>query len=426
MLSILIPEKIPAHNKGEEAILLGICKTLEAQSIENKLYLFSESPEYDAKSYRGKAEIIRESLIPSSLLSRRKKLRHLLRSGSKHLLFLMCPPPIRRKLFKGKLWQIYMEVDLVLLAHDNAFSLVHNFLILFCKLMGKKVVMYGASILPHVYEKTLPRIFTKYCLEKLDLITLREFKSEEFLKRVGLDPSRLHVTADKAFILEPVDKDTALKLLKENNIVPDRTPLIGMTAVYYGSGVYRKGLINYKDPREKYSVYTGILARVVDFLVKELGAKVIFMPHTIGPTEANDDRMVAADILSKAEVKTGIYAINGDYTASELKGMIGCFDFFVGARTHSVIAATAMGVPSVVLSYPKDYRTYGIIGDMLGQSRWVYNIEYLQEHDLIEMIRNAWNVKDETRRELPDIIKSMKERTLLNGKLLKDMLDRNQ
>ena len=425
MLSILIPEKIPAHNKGEEAIYWGICKTIEAQGIDSKIYLFSESPEYDGKVYKGKAEIITESLIPDSLFTRRKKMLHLLRSGSKHLLFLMCPSSLRRKIFRGKLWQVYIDVDLVLLAHDNAFSFVHNFLILFCKLLGKKVVMYGASILPHVYEKTLPRIFTRYCLNKLDLITLREYKSCEFLKRVGLDPERLHVTADKAFILDPVDKGRALELLRNNNIVPDGSPLIGMTVVYYGSGVYRRGLINYKDPMEKYSVYTGILARAADFLIQEFGAKVIFMPHTIGPTEANDDRQVAADIIRKMDAKSGVFAINGDYAASELKGMIGCFDFFIGARTHSVIAATSMGVPSVVLSYPKDFRTYGIIGDMLRQSRWVYNIEYLQEHDLIEMIKNAWNSKSETARQLPDIIRRMKELTLLNGKLLKEVLDRN-
>lgn len=426
MLKILIPEQIPAHNKGEEAIFLGICKTLDVHGIKNKLYLFSESPEYDAKVYRGKAEIITESLIPSFLLTRREKIYRFIRSGIKHTLFILCPPQIRGKIFTGKLWQVYTEVDLVLLAHDNAFSLAHNFLILFCKLMGKKVVMYGASILPFVYEKTIPRIFTKYCLKKLDLITLREFKSQVFLMNLGLDPARLHVTADKAFILEPIERDRAWELLKSNNIVPDGRPLIGMTLVYRGSGVYRKGLINYKDPKEKYSVYTGTMARVTDFLIKELGARVVFMPHTIGPIDANDDRKVAADVISRMEAKSGAVAINGDYSASELKGMIGCFDFFIGARTHSVIGATSMGVPSIVLSYPKDFRTYGIIGDMLGQSRWVYNIELLQEHDLIEMIKSAWASRDETARQLRDIITNIKERTLLNGKLLKDMLDSKQ
>ena len=110
--------------------------------------------------------------------------------------------------------------------------------------------------------------------------------------------------------------------------------------------------------------------------------------------------------------------MDGDFSASDLKGMIGCCDFFVGARTHSVIAATSMGVPSVVLSYPKDYRTYGIIGEMLQQSKWVYNIEYLQAGDLIELIKNAWVQRDETSRQLPDIVKKVRERAFLNGELL--------
>jgi polysaccharide pyruvyl transferase WcaK-like protein len=333
----------------------------------------------------------------------------------------MSPANIRRRLFSDKLWQAYADADIIILAHDNAFSFAHNFLILFGKLLGKKVVMYGASILPHVYEKTLPRIFTKFCLEKLDLITLREPKSQQFLERVGLNQSRLHVTADKAFLLEPVDKNIALGLLKENKVDTDHKPLIGMTVVY-GSGVFKRGLIKYTDPDEKYAVYVGVMARVVDFLVKELDATVIFMPHTIGPSKEDDDRVVAGDVMRQVESTSGVVAINSDYTASELKGMIGCCDFFVGARTHSVIAATSMGVPSLVLSYPKDFRTYGIIGDMLEQHKWVYNIEYLQAEDLIELIKDAWNFRSETVSQLPGLVKKMKKKSLMNGTLLKEVL----
>lgn len=424
MLSILIPEKIPAHNKGEEAIFLGICKTLELQGIEAKIYLYSEDPAYDGKRYKDKAEIITNTLIPNSGLSRGRKLAHLLRSGIKHVTFLLCPRNIRKKIFKDRLWQVYTDVDMVILGHDNAFSFTHNFLILFCKLLNKKVVMYGASILPHVYEKALTGSFTKYCLEKLDLITLRESKSRDFLKKLGLDISHLHVTADKAFLLEPVKKDTALALLRDNKIVPGEKPVVGMTVVY-GSGVYKRGLVGYKDPKEKYAAYTGAMARVVDFIVRDLGGIVVFMPHTIGPSREDDDRVVSYDVYRRIKNKTGVFVLNGDYSAAELKGMIGCCDFFIGARTHSVIAATSMGVPSVVLSYPKDFRTYGIIGDMLGQNRWVYNIEFLQDKDLIDLIRSAWNSRHDTMRQLPDIVKHIKEQALLNGKLLKDVMDKS-
>ena len=122
MLSILIPEKIPAHNKGEEAILLGIRKTLECLDEEFKIFLYSESPEYDGKRYYGKAEIITNSMIPESTLPKKEKLAHLLKSGIKHLMFWACPKSLRNLLFKDRMWAVYSEVDLVILGHDNAFS----------------------------------------------------------------------------------------------------------------------------------------------------------------------------------------------------------------------------------------------------------------------------------------------------------------
>jgi len=46
-----------------------------------------------------------------------------------------------------------------------------------------------------------------------------------------------------------------------------------------------------------------------------------------------------------------IQMIKGEYSSEELKGIISCFDLFIGARMHSVIAALSMSVPALAIAY---------------------------------------------------------------------------
>jgi len=424
MLKVLIPETVPSYNKGEAAIYAGILKTLRLVNREFKVYLFSDAPDYDGKWYGGPTQIITRSLIPTFRESPKKKLLHLFKELPFHLLFIICPRMLRKLFFKDILWRIYDEIDLVLLGHDNAYSFAHNLAVLFFRIMGKKVVVYGASIRPVVYEKRFARFLLKFCLNKVDLITFREEDSYQNITRLGITAPPLQVTADKAFLLDPVERKEALKLLSTNGAKFDNRPLIGMT-VLFNPWIPLYALLEVKDPQERYKVHSQIMAQLIDHLIEGLGAFVILLPHCVGPGDYNDDRTVARDVAKNVKDQSNVVAIDGDYSVSQLKGIIGCCDLFVGERTHSVISAASQAIPFVSLSYSKDVRTHGIIGSMLGQEKWIMDLDHLNTDNLIDTIEKAWKSKAQTKRELLNIIPKIKEKSLLNGVLLKVLMRTN-
>jgi len=420
MLKILIPESIPGYNKGEEAIFRGILKSLEFVP-EKKIYLYSEDPEYDRAQYAGDAEIITRTFVPNPSMGAKKKFLLLTGNIAQHLLYLFCPPPLRKVFFKSRLWRIYEEMDLVILGHDNAFSFSHNFLILFCKILRKKTVFYGGTIHEHNYRSFIKKKVTRSCLAKLDLITMRERGTFRFLKGLGLESPFIKSTADLAFLLEPVDRVRALGLLKESGIDTNTRPLVGMTAAV-NSIVYKRSFIDIKDPRKKYETHARILAGTIDFLVENIDATVVLFVHAGAAHRTDSDRKVTESILERVADRSRVFLTERDYSASELKGMIGCTDLFIGERVHSVLAALSMKVPSVVLSNTADLRAYGIIGEMLEQSEWIYNTEHPDPDFLKELVMRAWKSREATRRKLEVILSEVTKLAMMNGELLEKVL----
>lgn len=414
---VLIPEKIPAHNKGEEALFRGIMATL--QSINpTKIYLYSKHPEYDVKVYGAECELLMESLIPDSEDPKSKKLIQVLYSLPLHFLFAIIfrlSPFVAQSLFRGKLWQVYREMDLGLAGHDSAFTIMHNLFVVFCKLMGKPVVIYGTSILPFLYERRWVRFLTKFCLNMTDLVTTREELSyKALIEKIGVCPDRIRLTADKAFILDPVDRDIAAGLLVKYGVEIGRRPLIGMTVVN------KTGIFN--TINVDFNYHLKVISEVVDWLVQEKGAHIVFFPHSIGPSEADDDRIAARAVYELCNCKESIALIEDDYSVAELKGMIGCCDFFIGERTHSVIGAVSMTVPAISISHPRDLRTIGILGMTVGIGDMIYNISELSVDSLLSFIRKGWSERERIHKHLSLVIPEVKKLVMQNGDYVQEVL----
>ncbi len=198
-------------------------------------------------------------------------------------------------------------------------------------------------------------------------------------------------------------------------------PLIGMTIARH---IASKAFPGIDSPRSSYQQHIRMLARAIDNLTDRLNAMVVFIPHCIGFIEQlddRDDRTVAEDIFQRCNNKARVKVITNEYGAEELKGLIGQFDFFIGERIHSVVNAMSMCVPSIALSHSADQRL-GII-KMLGQEDAICYVENLDANALVSKINDIWAKKDEIREELKWQTEIMRERALLNSKLLKELLD---
>jgi len=202
--------------------------------------------------------------------------------------------------------------------------------------------------------------------------------------------------------------------------IKSNRPLIGMTMT---REISCRAFPNLRNPKERYDECIKLMAQVVDYLIDTLNATIVFLPHCIGPGEELDDRIVAKDIYQAVRNKHKVKVITNEYTAEELKGLIGQFDLFIGERLHSVISAISMLVPSIAILYPSHRDE--ILREVL-DNKWICSIENLDIGTLKSKLYEIWSGKEEIRKKLINKMKSVKERALLNGKLIKDLLSQNE
>ena len=323
--------------------------------------------------------------------------------------------------FCGKRLQEYYDADIVLntggdvLTEDYGFSFSYFVNLLFAILLDKPVIICAESIGP--FKKGWKLYIVRYVLNWAKLITLREERSLKHLQDIGVDKPPIYVTADVAFILEPASNQRIKEILAKEEI-KEYTPLIGISV---SKIVSNYGFPELKNRKDKYEEYVKLMSRVVDYLVDALNATIVLVPHVIGPGDDNDDRIVADNICKLIKNKDKMISIENEYTPEELKGIIGQCDLFIGARMHATIASTSMLVPTVAIAYSD--KTHGIIGKMLGYEAYVLDVMGLSYDRLISKIDDAWENRDAIKKDLETKIPEIKEKAMLNGKLIKELVD---
>ena len=278
-------------------------------------------------------------------------------------------------------------------------------------LLGKPIVLYGDSL--GYFENPVLNYIAKFVFNRTNLILVREELSKKYLDNNNITIPKIYVTADPAFLLNAVPQSRVFEILSEEGIDEIQNSLIGINP----SGLISR--FRGKGHQKAEEEFTNIMAKVIDNLVENLNATIIMIPHVYTP---NDDDRVAIDrIFHKVKDKSKVEIIKNEYTPQELKGIIGQCDLFIGARMHATIAATSMLVPTVGIAY--SHKMHGIIGEMLGQKKYIIDIKELDYESLISKINEAWENREKIKKELEIKIPMVKEKAMLNGKLVKELLD---
>lgn len=278
-------------------------------------------------------------------------------------------------------------------------------------MLDKPVVLYAESL--GYYQNFLYSFIANWVLNKTTLITVREKLSKKYLEQNKINKPKIYLTADSAFNLKSISQSAVLDILIKEGINIDHRPIVGINP----SGLiseYRKS--SSKDSNED---IVSIFAKVIDSIIEKLHANIIMVPHVY--TENVSDNKVISKIYNLVTNKSKVNIIQNEYNAKELKGIIGICDLFVGARMHATIAATSMYVPTVGIAY--SHKMYGIIGQMLKQENYIIDIKDLNYDTLMNKICDCWTNRDIIKKELKLTIPQIKEKSLLNGKYVKDLVD---
>ncbi len=216
-------------------------------------------------------------------------------------------------------------------------------------ILARPLVLLPQSIgpLPNIRQR-LPSIWV---LRHARLIIAREPLSLHFLEQLGVAQQAIP-GPDMAFGMQAASSKIVEALFLDMGVTLDTAPrLIGITAINW------EGQSQVFDRQARYEA--ALLGAVNHFTTE--GAQVIFFPQCTGPSQAEDDRRVAARIMAQATHPAYIFQMP-ELDPALLQAAYGKLDFLIGTRMHSVILAANAGVPSVAIGYlPK---TAGILQDM--------------------------------------------------------------
>lgn len=246
------------------------------------------------------------------------------------------------------------------------------------KKLGKKTVLWGCSI----GEEDLSEDKIKD-LKTFDLIVARETITFETLKKHGIDKNTV-LYPDPAFTLDIDDIDYDVK---PNTIGFNISSLVG---TYSAKG----------------ASIEGISTEFLRYILDNSDRNILLIPHVTKETDG--DQLILgriADKLNSNRVRT----VPPTMTAAQYKSIISRCDMFIGARTHSTIAAYSTCVPTLVIGY--SVKSRGIAKDIFGTDKGL--VIPVSEIDSAEKLINAYksfSEKEEAYRNrlksfMPDYIK---------------------
>lgn len=363
-------------NHGCEAIVRSTCGML-SEKAKAGLTLISSNPEEDKKYGIDKLCAIEPDILPYKKNSL---------SFAKAYLSLKIKNdyvPLDRMNYKTTVANIRKGDIAMSIGGDNyCYADVNKYIMLHDMMLerGAKTVLWGCSVEPELLEQH------EICadISRYHLIAARETITYNALKAVN--PNTVLV-ADPAFKLEAGKTDLPQGFVPGNTVGINVSPMIQKSETIEG--------ITLKN----YEALIGEILRTTDMTVA-------LIPHVVW--QDNDDRTVLKMLYDKFKSSGRVLLIE-DSNCMQLKYIISQCRFFVGARTHSTIAAYSSCVPTLVAGYSVKAR--GIARDLFGsEEHYVLPVQSLKEEtDLPKafdwIVQNEDSIKKQLKNEIPSVIK---------------------
>lgn len=192
--------------------------------------------------------------------------------------------------------------------------------------LGVPVMFYANGIGPIIKEKNKHKV--RALLEKVDIISLRDANSFYEVKRMGIAPEKIKLTADPALTICGIDVPSARDLLAKEGVPKDQK-LLG---------------ISIREWKACKPSYWNQLAQGIEQICRQYNLTPVWIP-----LKHPDDVTISKTIAERMDVKG--YILTESYSARELVGIIGACDLMIAMRLHSMIYASAVSTPAIGLSY---------------------------------------------------------------------------
>lgn len=294
-IKVLLSGYYGYNNIGDEAILKGLIDSLQTYNL--KLKVLSKNPEWTTKKYSV------DSANRSNIFQILKEIKNcdVLLSGGGSLL---------------------QDVT-------SSKSIIYYLMILFMAIiMGKKTIIYSQGIGP--IKGRFNRRLTKFILNRVDYINVRDNNSYDYLRKIGINKDII-VTTDTVFGINKPSLKEGLGIV-ENYSKRDSKKL-GVT------------IINWKDCGERTIEESVKLLKII--LEEKADVDVFLIPFYYH---------VDLDILTKIYDRLkddykNIYLVDKYLHVDGYLSLVGNMDIYISMRLHGLIFATLMGAYPIGISY---------------------------------------------------------------------------
>jgi len=391
----------PYDNRGCEAIVRGTVEII-SRYFQNSRFLvcsnfFNKKQLLIQQKYEFDKRISHTGYIYSKRYSLRWICENFLERSSSRL--------FREYLYRGLL-QNLSEARAVLSIGGDTYSLDYGlpkyFVYLNDLIIAKKkpFVIWGASIGPFSnkakYEKYITEHFRKI------IIFARECETIDYLYSKGIKEN-VYKVADPAFIMK-AQAPMPIKLnfkIKEGGIGINLSPLL---AKYITNGDMNH--------------WINMSAEIIKLISTKFKRPIYLIPHVTVPN--NDDYLFMKNVLFLLKKQYDIILVPPIFNAAETKWIIGKMHIFVGARTHSIISALSMFIPSLSLGY--SLKAKGINRDIFGHFDYCIPAKDLKLNIILEKINLLLVNRAQENEHLKLTIPRLEEISLQAGKYLKYIL----
>lgn len=246
----------------------------------------------------------------------------------------------------------------------------------------RKTVLWGCSVEPELCkDKTI-----KKDIEKYTFILARESISYKALKEIN---SNTYLLPDPAFFLPKEEVNIPEGFILNETIGINLSPLI----FKYGNEC---NILN-------------SFKKLIDYILFNSKDQVALIPHVVW--HHNNDQKVLYTLYEKYKDNDRVLLIN-DHNCMQQKFIISQCKRFVGARTHSTIAAYSTCVPTLVVGY--SVKAKGIAKDLFGNiDNYVLPVQNIADSDQLTE-KYKWLVEHEEEIKSKLLQKSLEMKELEN------------
>ena len=257
---------------------------------------------------------------------------------------------------------------------------------------GAKTVLWGCSVEPELIKR--PEIVND--LKRYSLITARETISYNALRSVN--PNTVLV-ADPAFVLDKKEIPIPKVMESQEFVGINLSPMI-------------------VDNESNNGITVKNYEMLIEHILEKTDFSIMLVPHVVW--EFSDDRIPLKNLYEKYKTSGRIVLLE-DMSCEQLKGYIAKCRFFIGARTHSTIAAYSSCVPTLVVGY--SVKAIGIARDLFGiEDNYVISVQSLEkEEDVLNHFRWLCDHEKEIKTKLEIKMETYKIKSYSAGDALKKL-----